>query len=179
MASRVGFRQCSSNGERLLGFTSAGDVAAREGILLHCSTKSTCLNTHVEDYGPSRPPASSTQTVRARNLPCFRQNHSPHPCPALYAVTFYPALSVEREFYSDLDDGQNPRRERFGSVTHLVGSFVQVLRIQRHAETQGGSRAEENVVRQGGDTTIVDLSLSSHSHVSLVYIHSPRRDIMP
>lgn len=48
MASRVGFRQRISNGERLLGFTSAGDVAAREGILLHCSTKSTCLNTHVE-----------------------------------------------------------------------------------------------------------------------------------
>ena len=58
-------------------------------------------------------------------------------------------------------------------VTYLVGSFIQVLGIQRHAETKGGSWAEENVVGQCGDATVIYLSLLSEAmlaRISQLYV---------
>jgi hypothetical protein len=42
---------------------------------------------------------------------------------------------------------------------NLVGSLVQVLGIERGTQAEGDTRAEENVVSQSGDTTVVDLGL--------------------
>jgi hypothetical protein len=40
-----------------------------------------------------------------------------------------------------------------------VGGLVQVLGIERGTQAEGDTRAEENVVSQSGDTTVVDLGL--------------------
>jgi hypothetical protein len=42
---------------------------------------------------------------------------------------------------------------------NLVGGLVQVLGIERGTQAEGDTRAEENVVSQSGDTTVVDLGL--------------------
>jgi hypothetical protein len=42
---------------------------------------------------------------------------------------------------------------------NLVGGLVQVLGIERGTQTEGDTRAEENVVSQSGNTTVVDLGL--------------------
>jgi hypothetical protein len=41
----------------------------------------------------------------------------------------------------------------------LVGSLVQVLGIEGSTEAEGDTRAEQDVVSQSGNTTVVDLSL--------------------
>jgi hypothetical protein len=41
----------------------------------------------------------------------------------------------------------------------LVGSLVQVLGIKGGTEAEGDTRAEENVVSQSGNTTVIDLGL--------------------
>jgi hypothetical protein len=43
--------------------------------------------------------------------------------------------------------------------TDLVGGLVQVLGVEGSTETEGDARAEQDVVGQGGNTTVVDLSL--------------------
>lgn len=42
---------------------------------------------------------------------------------------------------------------------NLVGSLVQVLGIEGSTKAEGNTRAEENVVGQSGNTTVVDLGL--------------------
>lgn len=42
---------------------------------------------------------------------------------------------------------------------NLVGGLVQVLGIERGTQAESDTRAEENVVSQSGDTTVVDLGL--------------------
>ena len=42
---------------------------------------------------------------------------------------------------------------------NLVGSLVQVLGIKGSTEAKGDTRAQEDVVGQGGNTTVVDLGL--------------------
>lgn len=46
-------------------------------------------------------------------------------------------------------------------MTNLVGSLVDLLGIERGANADGDARAEENVVGDGGNTTVVDLGLFS------------------
>lgn len=43
--------------------------------------------------------------------------------------------------------------------TDLVGSLVELLGIKGGSEAKGDTRAEENVVGDSGDTTVVDLDL--------------------
>lgn len=43
--------------------------------------------------------------------------------------------------------------------TNLVGSLVKLLGIKRETKSKGGTWAEEDVVGEGGDTTVVDLGL--------------------
>lgn len=60
-------------------------------------------------------------------------------------------------------------RKMFGLINHLsfegeagtdlVGGLVQVLSVEGSTKTQGDARAEQDVVGQGGNTTVVDLSL--------------------
>lgn len=40
-----------------------------------------------------------------------------------------------------------------------MGGLVQVLGIKGSTKAEGDTRAEENVVSQGGNTTVVDLGL--------------------
>ena len=40
-----------------------------------------------------------------------------------------------------------------------MGSLVELLGVERTAETQGDALAEENVVGEGSNTTVVDLDL--------------------
>ncbi len=42
---------------------------------------------------------------------------------------------------------------------NLVGGLVQVLGIERGTEAEGNTRAEQDVVGQSGNTTVVDLGL--------------------
>lgn len=42
---------------------------------------------------------------------------------------------------------------------NLVGSLVQVLGIKGSTEAKGDTRAEQDVVSQSGNTTVVDLGL--------------------
>lgn len=44
-------------------------------------------------------------------------------------------------------------------ITYLVGSLVQLLGIERGTNAESDTRAEENVVGNGGDTAVVDLAL--------------------
>lgn len=44
--------------------------------------------------------------------------------------------------------------------TDLVGGLVELLGIKGGSKTEGDTRAEENVVSDGGDTTVIDLSLN-------------------
>ena len=41
----------------------------------------------------------------------------------------------------------------------LVGGLVELLGVERGTETEGDTGAEEDVVGNGGDTTVVDLDL--------------------
>lgn len=43
--------------------------------------------------------------------------------------------------------------------THLVGGLVKLLGIERGTDAESDTRAEEDVVGDGGDTTVVDLAL--------------------
>lgn len=43
--------------------------------------------------------------------------------------------------------------------TELVGSLVKLLGIERATKTQGDTLTEEDVVGEGGNTTVVDLDL--------------------
>lgn len=43
--------------------------------------------------------------------------------------------------------------------TDLVGSLVQVLGVEGSTEAEGDTRAEENVVSESGNTTVVNLGL--------------------
>ena len=43
--------------------------------------------------------------------------------------------------------------------TDLVGSLVQVLGIKRSTQAEGDAGAEQDVVSQGSNTTVVDLGL--------------------
>ena len=45
--------------------------------------------------------------------------------------------------------------------TDLVGSLVELLGIKGGSETKGDTRAEEDIVGDGGNTTVVDLDLFS------------------
>lgn len=54
----------------------------------------------------------------------------------------------------------------------LVGSLVQVLGIERGTEAEGDTRAEQDVVSQSGNTTVVDLSLYCEKIARLVVIHN-------
>ena len=54
----------------------------------------------------------------------------------------------------------------------LVGSLVQVLGIERSTEAEGDTRAEQDVVSQSGNTTVVDLGLDCEKIARLVVIYS-------
>ena len=43
--------------------------------------------------------------------------------------------------------------------THLVGGLIQLLGIERGANSEGDAGAEKDVVRDSGDAAIVDLGL--------------------
>ena len=43
--------------------------------------------------------------------------------------------------------------------TDLMGSLVEVLGIERSAQAEGDTRAEEDVVSESGNTAVVDLGL--------------------
>lgn len=43
--------------------------------------------------------------------------------------------------------------------THLVGGLVKLLGIERGTNAESDTRAEEDVVGNGGDTAVVDLAL--------------------
>lgn len=43
--------------------------------------------------------------------------------------------------------------------THLVGGLVKLLGIERGTNAESNTRAEEDVVGDGGDTAVVDLAL--------------------
>jgi hypothetical protein len=53
-----------------------------------------------------------------------------------------------------------------------VGSLVQVLGIEGGTEAEGDTRAEQDVVSQSGNTTVVDLSLYYGKIARLVVIHN-------
>ena len=42
-----------------------------------------------------------------------------------------------------------------------MGGLVELLGIERGTETEGDTRAEENIVGNSSDTTVVDLDLKS------------------
>ncbi len=44
--------------------------------------------------------------------------------------------------------------------TDLVGGLVELLGIKGSSETEGNTGAKENVVGDGGDTTVIDLGLN-------------------
>ena len=44
-------------------------------------------------------------------------------------------------------------------MTDLVGGLLQLLGVERGTETEGNTGAEEDVVGDGGNTTVVDLGL--------------------
>jgi len=50
----------------------------------------------------------------------------------------------------------------------FVSGLIELLGIEGCAETKGDSRAEENVVRNCGDTTVVDLDLSERDRIQSV-----------
>lgn len=43
--------------------------------------------------------------------------------------------------------------------TNLVGSLIELLGIERGAEAKGDTGAEEHIVSDSGDTTVIDLGL--------------------
>ena len=53
-----------------------------------------------------------------------------------------------------------------------MGSLVQVLGIEGSTEAEGDTRAEQDVVSQSGNTTVVDLSLYCEKITRLVVIHN-------
>lgn len=54
----------------------------------------------------------------------------------------------------------------------LVGSLVKVLGVEGSTEAESDTGAEENVVGQSGDTTVVDLGLNSNKMTRLVVIYT-------
>lgn len=44
-------------------------------------------------------------------------------------------------------------------ISHLVGSLLRLLGIEREAEAEGRTGAKEDVVANSSDTTVVDLAL--------------------
>jgi hypothetical protein len=58
-----------------------------------------------------------------------------------------------------LVNGTIPYRESYKGTTNLVSGLVQLLGVDRSAETESNAIAEEDVVREGNDTTVVDLGL--------------------
>ena len=42
---------------------------------------------------------------------------------------------------------------------NLVGRLIQVLGIERRTETKGDARSENDVIGDGGQTAVIDLSL--------------------
>lgn len=52
---------------------------------------------------------------------------------------------------------------------NLVGGLVQVLGIERSTQAEGDTRAEEDVVSQSGNTTVVDLGLLGRKEMMLVF----------
>jgi len=52
----------------------------------------------------------------------------------------------------------------------LVSSLVEVLGIEGGTEAEGDTRAEEDVVSQSGNTTVVDLGLNCEKIARLVVI---------
>lgn len=58
------------------------------------------------------------------------------------------------------NDMWRPRLSLEGEAgTDLVGSLVKVLGIEGSTKAEGDTRAQENVVGQGGNTAVVDLGL--------------------
>jgi hypothetical protein len=51
-----------------------------------------------------------------------------------------------------------------------VGGLVQVLGIERGTQAESDTGAEENVVSQSGDTTVVDLGLLGRKEIELVFV---------
>lgn len=51
---------------------------------------------------------------------------------------------------------------------YLVGSLVELLGVERATETQGNTLTEEDVVANGGDTTVVELDLGKGDGVDAV-----------
>lgn len=54
---------------------------------------------------------------------------------------------------------------------NLVGSLVEALGIKGSTKAEGDTRAEEDVVSQSGDTTVVDLGLNCEKMTRLVVMH--------
>lgn len=56
-----------------------------------------------------------------------------------------------------------------------MGSLVEVLGIKGSTKAEGDTRAEENVVSQGGNTTVVDLGLIRGNYISCCFLDIIKR----
>lgn len=56
-----------------------------------------------------------------------------------------------------------------------MGSLVEVLGIKGSTKAEGDTRAEENVVSQGGNTTVVDLGLMRVNYISYCFLDIIRK----
>lgn len=54
--------------------------------------------------------------------------------------------------------------------SHLVGSLVELLGIERTTEAQGDTLAEKDVVGQSGDTAVVNLDLFDNGVSLIVFL---------
>jgi hypothetical protein len=53
----------------------------------------------------------------------------------------------------------NTLRFECEACADLVGGLVKFLGIERSTKTKGSTRSENNVVSNGGNTTVIDLDL--------------------
>lgn len=59
------------------------------------------------------------------------------------------------------------------STTYLVGGLLQLLGIERGTDAEGDARAEEDVVGDSSDTTVIDLALFHAQRSTSIPTHIP------
>lgn len=57
------------------------------------------------------------------------------------------------------EEGKIPLSLEGEAGADLVGGLVEVLGVEGSTQAEGHTRAQENVVAESGDTTVVDLGL--------------------
>lgn len=66
----------------------------------------------------------------------------------------------QKWYYSRIVPNRSTRLRLEGEAgANLVGGLVQVLGIKGSTKAEGDTRAQQNVVSQGGNTTVIDLGL--------------------